>query len=386
MTPTLADLISRTNALSLQKARLRYLVEERSDARCSNMVGKLAEYSGRGDAVENLIAELRLASALLRATNVRVVLQDGAASDLRLLIDDDVDVTVEVEHKSSYSAFSDIFYPDPDLELPLAAGERDSPSRAAARRLHAVVRSRNFLIDPWIDATLAEPLWGGKERAEQESATIAVADWLANELATMPNQSGRLVHDHARFDLTLIEEVGRITGYGPLEAYVVNDYPNGSRVSLFEWFRTAVRRKARIASRHPERRGKLHIVGLVIDEAFASQGFSLVNALLGAVTAAEGRHYRAVPPGGAALLDEAIARGRSTMIESLAFDRTKTPRAGDDAIMFDREVHENIDGVLALYYTDSLQFVPNPFSQRDLGPSRELFPQQFEPFTVPSRA
>src|SRR6185503_18083009 len=109
---------------------------------------KLAENRGK---FWNVLAELKLAERLSTHLKAPVQLQTGAASDIRLL--GDVDCTIEVEHKTATHPFSAVFYPDPDT-LRSYDEPGAKPWQTAAVRLHKLLATMPFVIEPWIDGVL----------------------------------------------------------------------------------------------------------------------------------------------------------------------------------------------------------------------------------------
>jgi hypothetical protein len=379
MARTLADLVAQTDASAIDARALSWFVERLEASSCSGLAGKVAEYKGCGPRADDLIAELRIAFALSDATRATVELQEGAVHDLRLRAPG-LDCTVEVEHKSSVSAFAAVFYPDPDAVA--AYGRVNGGWQAASFRLQETLEGLPFDIQPLIDGELSEPRWGGHDRAKQEEVCGQLAQWLVQKVTDIPRgESARLRHEHAHFDITpLAAPPGRIKGHAPLGAFVLNDR------SLSEWLRGAIHRKTKIAAEHPTRRGEHHLIGLVIDEPFACTGRDLAAALLGGLVADFGdfrdrvRLFRPVPVEGRGLLDAARDRGRSELLSLMKFDRERPSRLGEEGLFFDKAVYEHIDGVLALYYTDQLQFIANPFTARNVDPVCALFPLTLDPF------
>ncbi len=95
------------------------------------------------------------------------------------------------------------------------------------------------------------------------------------------------------------------------------------------------------------------------------------------------RHYRPVAATGAHLLARAHDSGRTELLDLIGFDPQKTTQAG--GLMFDGQVHEHIDGVVALYYPDWLQFISNPFSRQNIDALCALFPRTLDPFDFSER-
>src|SRR5262249_29444143 len=131
---------------------LEELVERLHAASAVGLAEKLGEY--RGKQTENVLAELRMGEALSIATRSRLYLQCGDAHDLRLM-NETIDCTVEVEHKSSVSAFAAIFYPE--LDVLEQCREASDASKRTVWQLDQAVRASRFEIEPWIRASLDEP-------------------------------------------------------------------------------------------------------------------------------------------------------------------------------------------------------------------------------------
>lgn len=374
--------IARIVASRANERAVAYLVEQLRALPCRGLADKLDEYKGRGCSAPDLIAELRMAIALLSATGARLDFQSGAAADLRL-DGDGVNWTVEVEHKSAVSPFAAIFYPGPDdLAVYARSGVR---WQSASARLHEIIRSLPIEIQPWIGGKLDEPCWGGSERAKQEETCGAIAEWLADELTRIePGNPTQLTHELARFDVSPVEgRLGRIAGAGPLDTFWLREYPSDEdpRVSLSSWLRDAIVRKSK---KDPVRHGSVHFVGLVVDEAFACHGHVLTNTFLGGLVASGGgltpmRHFRPVPKHGVGMIEDARNRGRGELLDLMYFD-SQEPSSAQDGLVFDAEVQANVDGVFALYYTNLLQFIPNPFSRRNVDVIRTLLPKTLLPF------
>jgi hypothetical protein len=345
---------------------------------------KLSEYSHAGAALENLTAELRMGLAISLATGLSIQFQSGEASDLRLQ-GEQLDCTIEVEHKSSASAFSGVFHPTQENLAEYASATK--AWQVAAWRLHAAVMASAFEIHPWIDAKLSEPHWSWQERAEQEDACAVVANWLAEELQRVRvGHKAQLTHASARFDLIPLDgPPGRISGHGPLNAFWLRANPTegDSRLSLSEWFGNSIQRKSAIAAKYPERRGAVHLIGLVVDEAFACSGDVLASTLFGGLISYSGpsercKIYRGVPESGRHLVMTARARGREDLLNRMQFDCDEPVRGGN-GLVFDEKVREHADGVLGLYCTDELQFLPNPFTTNAIEPLCSLFPDTVKP-------
>lgn len=184
-----------------------------------------------------------------------------------------------------------------------------------------------------------------------------------------------------------------ILGAGQVSVSHIREHPRSSNaprkgLTLEEWLAEAIRNKS---GKHPTSRGTLHLVGLVVDEAYASDGVALARVLLGPLVFVEessasggGRHHRGIPQAGQSLLQAAVKRGREDLLLNLAQldPGQSTPT---QALFFEPTISERVDGILALYYTDELQLIPNPFSKQDIEPLCAAFPRQLKPFRVSSR-
>jgi hypothetical protein len=90
-------------------------------------------------------------------------------------------------------------------------------------------------------------------------------------------------------------------------------------------------------------------------------------------------HYREAPVSAQSLLTEARCRGRSELLEMMQYQAVETIH-GQTGLLFESDICEYVDGVVAIYYTGQLQFLPNPFSKRDISVLYELFPRTLAPF------
>ena len=124
-----------------------------------------------------------------------------------------------------------------------------------------------------------------------------------------------------------------------------------------------------------------YIIGLVVDETYACLGDVLLNTLLGGLVwdSDLGRSYRSVPANAQAVFQEAQLRGRGDLLAMAKYDPGQRHDARP-AVFFEKSVYEDVIGVIALYYTGDLQFVPNPFSARRIDDARQFFPPQLAPF------
>jgi hypothetical protein len=53
---------------------------------------------------------------------------------------------------------------------------------------------------------------------------------------------------------------------------------------------------------------------------------------------------------------------------------------GLEGVVFDELVRDHVDGVVALYHSGWLQFIPNPFSPRNIDHLCAAFPRTLLPF------
>ncbi len=321
--------------------------------------------------------------ALVLAIRLRhpVTLQTGAAPDLAFEMEG-ATCTVEVQHKSSVSPFSAVFYPDSKtLEQ-----YRNSHSswQAAALQLHDLLERLAVNIEPAIGSVLAEPRWSWEERRAQEERCGVLAAWLAAQLEGADlSRPATLSGDGAEFIVTPLSAApGRIAGHRPIDAFAIREHRNGAEtdgVSLGEWLSAAIAGKA---SKHQTGRGGLYVVGLVIDEPFARSGHLLTSILLGGLIhhAVDRRSYRGVPEGRVELLRAAAERGRGPLLQLAQFNPAKT--ADYVGLFFEDAVRTDVDAVVALYYTGELQLVPNPFTERPIEQLCSLFPVTLDPLTL----
>lgn len=247
-------------------------------------------------------------------------------------------------------------------------------------RLHQAVESLPIKLQPWVDAKLTQYVAGYAERSAQENACGDIADWLASELpGAVSSQKPVLAHPNglARFDLTMLDSPpGRITGSGPLNAAWVQ--PVSLRHSIAEKGSKARERLGSAAG---------YIVGVVVDNAFASDGHQLLTTLLGPGVCArleDGSHknYRRVPVEGRVLVEEARRCGRQDLLDLAMFDADKNEHDEHDPGLYFDLTFKHVSGVVALY-TKAIQFVANPFAVMDIARLRAVFPSNLTPF--PSR-
>ena len=362
----------------LAKRKLPELAERLKSIGCSGVDEKLKEYGPQK--YGNLLAELRIGEQLSEYLNKPVRFQSGQLPDIQFTAQG-VDCTVEVENKTSADSFSAVFYPD-DETLDWYRNEGDAVWQKASVRLHDLVESLPVRIEPWTEGVLTKPAWDGPERQRQEEECGQLADWLCGELANLKADGPvTLIHRLARFEISSsTSPPGEIAGSGMLSPMRIRGVPNprDPGLSMSEWLAQAIRRKAAIAGRYPPGH---HLIALVVDEVYAHSGHNLLTTVLGGLTysSAEERQYRTVPPQGQSLYRRSLAKGRKGWLDLAQFDANET--GGNwDVVFFDPAVSAAADGVLALYYTDKLQFIPNPFSSRNIEPLLPLFPKTLQPF------
>ena len=374
------------------KVRISDLVQQ--CGLCEGLAEKLKEYTHPRAKLWNLAAELRMAATLSSHLGplAAIALQVGESPDLllRKLV-----CTVEVENKSNADAFADVFSPDSQSLQAYALGGK--PWQKAALQLHEVVQALPVEIQPWVEGCLVEPVWSGIDRDDKDALCGQLAEWLATELRKLLQDCRTtLCHQLARFDVSPLERPpGMILGAGQVSVSYIREHPRSSNgipprkgLTLEERLGEAIRNKS---GKHPTSRGTLHLVGLVVDEAYASDGFALARVLLGPLVFVDrssasggGRHYRGIPHAGQSLLQAAVKRGREDLLNLAQLDPGQSTPT--QALFFEPTISERVDGILALYYTDELQFIPNPFSKQDIEPLCAAFPRQLKPFRVSSRA
>jgi hypothetical protein len=353
---------------------LRRIVAELERLGCRNIAEKLFEFKGGN--FDDLLAELRLARSVSRHLGCPVDFQVGDVADIRFIVDG-VDCLLEVVHKSSPHPWSAVFHPTP------AALERYASGRdweRAAHRLHMLLADLPIAIQPWVDAKFVRPEVGWRARAEQENACGEVADWLAAQLVGAVEASRTELHytdGVTRFDVTPLDVApGYVKGHASLKAWDVNE---GTLRDSIE------KKNAKAKERLLASGAGCYLVGLAIDDALASRGDELLTTLFGPPVVCEGRlggrTFRPVPASRRSRVDEARHRGRGALLDLAQFDPNKNNLYGQpEAVYFD-PASAAVGGVLALYYTDALQFIPNPFSSNDIERVCLRFPAQLTPFS-----
>ena len=384
----LANVLSKTPACAFESHTARRLVEKLGALKSVGLAKKLEEYKDAGVRLGDLCAELRLAHALADHLGSRVTFQHGDAADLRIDVNA-LDLVIEVQHKSAPHAVSAVFYPDPVYHDECA---RDEPWQRSAYALHEFLAGHAVSVRLQMDGELFAPCWDYHERRAKEEACGRIADWLVEQLKNRPLEGPtelRCCEGHAQAIVKPIETAPGGIEVTQRDAFWIRDYerPGDTRMSMSRWLYAAVMNKSKKAkSRAPDERSA-YVVGLVIDESYACQGHVLVNTLLGGLVGDPyaQRAYRLVPPSAHATIAEAKRRGRGALLARAQYDPAKKDTTATPGLFFDVEACGDVSGVVALYHSDELQFVPNPFSRRPLEALAALFPARFEPFHVAAR-
>lgn len=362
------------------------LVQRLKSLRCDGVDDKTAEYDPTPEKLGDLLAELKLGAQLSTHLKVPVTFQTGDKSDI-IFEAHGVRCTVEVEHKSTADPFGAVFHPHPDT-LAWYAEEGQESWQEAAVRLNNIVTRLPIEVEPFTEGDLSEPRWGGRERQKQEECCGELANWLASQLEGWnQDRPVELIHALARFVITpLSSRPGRIAGKTMVSPSRIHEFASSqvsNPISMSQWFRKAIERKANIALESPQRCAAQHLVALVIDEAYASDGGVLANTLLGGLvwSSDEKKGYRTVPAFAQSLYHQSLDRGRRALLDLAQFDSNETINR-IEGLFFNESICAGVDGVLALYYTGELQALLNPFTSRNIEPLRPLFPMTLSPFWV----
>ena len=363
--PHFAESIAANTFEAEELARLLGLLA----ARGVDLRAKVDEYHRRRDA-PSLIAELRMALAVANWTSSTPELCVGDEPDLRFPAVGG-GFSLEVIHGSAPNGFQKVFYPAPQLPG-LARQARDDWERARDE-LQSAVQARPIIITPWIDGALQDHHFDFDARRRQEELAAEVARWLVLQLGGLGH--GRRVeldHENARFVVEWQPDgPGRINGFGPLAANVlrISGVP-GERDTMNNWLEIKLRKKATAMTRRARRAPReVSLVGLVIDDAYALRVDALANHYFGArVHDAGGTRptsYRPVPSSLVAALDG--QRGdRLQAIAPLSFHPIDDESLHSMYGLFFRPEFTEIDGIIALYYSGALQFLPNPLARRPI--------------------
>src|SRR4051812_42587402 len=109
----LQRLLLKTGTTASDQNRVSRVLMDLERLAAKGLAEKLDEYAHVGASIENLTAELRMGLAISSVTGLPIEFQSGDAADLRLRAGG-LDCTIEVEHKSSASAFAAVFYATPE--------------------------------------------------------------------------------------------------------------------------------------------------------------------------------------------------------------------------------------------------------------------------------
>lgn len=355
--------------------KLRSLVSEAESLGCTNLDKKLLEFKGAATSgrLGALCAELRFAIMVAPLATTPPAFHTLDAADIWFATDAGV-CLLEVVHKSAPHPLSTVFYSEPAL---LASYATATDWKGAAHRLDVVLRSLPTAVRPWIPAELLKNQIGGKEREKQEMACGVLADWLASELpSAVAKRTARLVLPDGvtYFDLTPLDAApGYMEGSAILSAWL---YDDGT-------FRRSIECKAsKATARLQSARACCYLIGLDIEDAFASTGRDIASTLLGPLRCSAEKHsYRPVLLANQQRVADAEQQGRGDLLQLAHFDRTEQNLHGTDAGLYFEPSFADVTAILALYYTNEVQFVPNPFSRTNIDPIRQLFPAKLTPIS-----
>lgn len=364
---------------TLAELELRQLVGDLQALSCTNLAAKLREFKGAGASgrIGALCAELKLARLLARRLQSPVDFRTGNTEDVRFAIDGAL-CLMDARHRSSSDTAGAVFYPDPAL-LPTYATGNDW--KQAAHRLHEVVNTLPIEIQPWLTSNLLHNPPTRRDRGLQEAACRDIANWLAAELPDAVRDARRQIthpDGRTRFELTLLDAPpGRILGSGCVDAWI----PDEGTIR-----RDILEKSSKAKERLDAARASCYVVGLVIDDAFASTGTDLMSSLYGSgisrSTSSGTYSYRPVPVDRQRAYDDAVRLRRQDLLDLARLDRDETNLHGfPEGLYFDAACAD-VCGVLALYYTEQVQYLPNPFSLRNIDPLCRLFPQILTPFAA----
>lgn len=359
-----------------EEARLHELVAEARAFGVGNIYAKLDETKGYGKSgkLGDLLAELRMACAISRHLGRPVEFQVGNKADMRFGVDGRI-VELEVVHRSVVAPWSAVFHPDP-ATLPEYASSSE-PWKRAAHRLHLRLATLPIAIQPWVGASLLAPRATRRDRGEQERACGDVAEWLASELpAGLSAGTSRLqyVDGVTSFDLEPLDgPPGFVKGHGSAEAWIATE--GASRASILAKASNATARLRESGAAH-------YLVGAVIDDALASGGRDTLTMLLGPLVQSELRsRYRPVALARRDRLLDARRGANAPLVTASLLAPEENDLHGFPEGVFLDPATSDASAVVALYYTDALQFVPNPLCSRALEDLVKLFPSELAPFT-----
>ena len=336
---------------------------------------KLCEYRKRKDAA-SLIAELRMALAVARWTG-------GAPS---YAVDDESDLqfpsvgpgfNLEVVHGSATGGFHKVFARAPS-SAPAPEGAIAEPWEQAAAELQAALQRLPVKITPWLGRALLDHHFSFEARQRQEQLAAEVARWLLLQLDSVERGVAvTLQHEEARFEIEwLAEGPGYVAGHGPLKAtYLrVNGEP-GDKDTMNHSLEWKLRSKARAITRRAS--PTVSLVGLVVGDPFALRIGTVANLYYGPLHHDErgtpATHYRPVQTTHLSALD-AQPPCRAQMIRAMQFHGVEARREGTRFGLFTEPELAELDGIIALYYTGALQFLPNPLARRPVEELLTYFP------------
>jgi hypothetical protein len=372
----LAAVLDGSPPNTLDEDQLRRIVVELDELGCLNIDGKLNESKAarQGGRLGSLLAELRFARSLSQHLGCTITFQVGDQADLRF-VTEGIDCLLEVVHKSSSDPWSAVFHPDPaDLDrYPLG-----NAWQRAAHRLHTTIMELPIEIQPWVAAEFIRELVDGRCRTAQERACGDVATWLAEQLpdAVHEGRTALVYHDRKTcFELTPLETApGYVKGTAPVEGWFIAE----------DRLRQSIKKKSEKASGRLLANGAdCYFVGLAIDDSFAASGHDILGTLFGTLVHCDttGRTFRPVPADHRFQIIEARQRGLENVLNLAALDPDQNDaRESPKGLFFDPALSE-VSGILVLYYTDTLQFIPNPFSTKDSAQVRSRFPNELTPFS-----
>ena len=352
--------LCRGNHSAYDEERLRNVVDDLLNFGCKNVADKLLEArAAQRGRLEDLLGELRLVRLLARHLSTPIHLQTGDAPDARFTIDG-CECLLEIVHKSSHWPLSEAF---------------------ASHHLNSLLETLPITVQPYVAAAFLKPQVGWKERADQEKAVDDLASWLVAQLpAAVAAGRQRLDYTDSKthFLLSAIDAPpGYMRGHASIEAWLSDE---GT-------LRHSIEKKNEKASeRLAASSADVYLVGLAIDNAWLCRGRDLLTTLLGPMVQTDhslgGGSYRPVPATRISRVERARQQGRTEWLDLACFDPSKNALCGFPEAVFLDPASEHVGGVLAIYHTEELQFVPNPFSLNSSERLRSRFPLQLTPFVV----
>jgi hypothetical protein len=367
------DVFLGAPANTIDEGLLRPVVDDLMLLGCGDLANKLSR-EGKGKRASggfgDLMAELRMARALARHLGGKVDFNIGDAADLRFVVGG-VDCLVEVKHERSPSPWSELFHPDP-VDIPgMAEAE---PWKQAGYRFHSALRTLPVDVQPWLGQDFLKERYEGIDRVKQETSCGEVAAWLAEKLAQAVRDGvEKLQHPtlSAKFELrALSKPPGLIRGYGGVDAWFLEQ--GNMRAAIKKKSEKAVQRLSAASA-------DCYLIGVVSSSVPASLGCDLQDALLGPSISSGGQSFRSMPKELRPLFDQAMLAGRGPLLEEAALRIVEQSTDEESGLFFEADTAA-VSGVLALYYTEQMQFVPNPFSSNEIRQLCKLFPSHLLPF------